>query len=671
MRRVSLKPVSFAVIIACVFIHAGPARADGWFFFDPIKLEIEIRFDGYRTNIDRVSNSEGDPSEKRTSLLLEERLFAEFSGYVIDPRISHFRIQVEPVFRQGRESIDEADDSVSGNDLDYNINLGFLQGSESSFDVNLNTFRITSANDIAFGSRNKSDISAHEILLKWKNPWFPLLFGYKAGSYLQEFSRLDGLTSRRDEDRDKVWLTGRSSKMTLTLDSERVDEKVFDRDYTINRAILDHHLQWGNNSGLFSNIRAFDRTGFNAYQQLNWNERLRINHTDDLYSITSYRYFSQQALTDTTTHEGLFRLNHSLYENLDSNIRLRARSENSGTLDRTEYEIGADGNYRKSFSFGLVNAGLYGDYRKTDRISEAGTSEVINEEHLASFVEPIILKEQLIHPSSIIVTAEDGFVYAKRIDYEILALGGVYTEIRIIPGGRIAEGELLLASYLYELLPSAKYDSTSVGYSLSYSYKWIRFYHNAYRYEHDLISGFGEPPDQKNRASGLELSWNLPSFIARFRAESRYRQHGGFESKDIVLNQTLGIPVSNTLSINISGNQVFTRSEGVVTPDPLMPLDLQHNESTADYYAFDASLTWFARPSLTVVPSLGVWHRSEQTTTEITRDVNRLYYSAELRVSWLVRKLSLDFYYNHNASDIDGTDRVGDRLFFSVRRVFR
>jgi hypothetical protein len=259
-----LKPALLVVLLLCSPALIKSAKADGWFFLDPIELEAEIRFDGYQYDLKRPSDNADDPTETRSSWLLEERLFMAVSGFAIDPRISNFKIELEPVFRQGRESIDNDSDGTSGDDLDYNINLGLLQGSEGPLDANLSTFRITSANDIAFGSRNKSDISAHELLINWKNPWFPLLFGYKAGSYLQEFSRLDGLTSRRDEDRDKIRLIGRSSKLQLTLDSEKVDDKVFDRDYRINRAIVEHRLTWGHNSGLFSNIRVFDRHGFNA-----------------------------------------------------------------------------------------------------------------------------------------------------------------------------------------------------------------------------------------------------------------------------------------------------------------------------------------------------------------------------------------------------------------------
>ena len=663
-----LKPALLASLLVCTSLITNPTKADGWFFFDPVELEAEIRFDAYLNNTTTASSN---IANKRTTLLLEERLFVGLSGYVVDPRISNFLVKVAPVFRQGRESIDDTSDSASGNDLDYNIRLGLLQDSFSPVEATLSTFRTTSANDIAFGSRNNSDVSAHFLSINWKNPWLPLVFSYTANSLLQEFTRLDGLTSRREEDRDKIQLLGRNGKLKITLDNERVDEKVFDRDYTLNRALMNHNFRWGHNSYLRSNVRFFDRQGFNTYQQFSWDERVLINHTDSLSSSTSYRYFSQQSLTDFTSQEGVFDLNHSLYNNLDSLFRMRARSEKSDSLNRQEYEVEANANYHKAFDFGVISAGLYGDYGLTDRVSEAGTAETINEEHVAGFVERIILEKPLIDELTIVVTAEDNFVYTAGIDYEVIPFGGIYTEIRIRPSGRITAGDVLLVSYLYELLPSAEFNSLSTGYSFSYDYRWIRLYHDAYRSDYSLISGFGQPPDQKNRSTGFELSWDFPNTIARFRAETRFRQHGGFESSDIAMNQTLGFSLSNTLNINLSGNQVFSESNGVVTLDPLRDPDLQLTESSTDFYTFDASLTWFARPNLTVSPSLGVWRSQEKSRSATNRDVDRQYYNAELRVSWLVRKLTMDFYYSHNANDINETNRVGDRLFFSVRRVFR
>ena len=111
---VPLKPVLLASFLVCISLHAGPAKADGWFFLDPIELEAEIRFEGYQYDTRRPASDTSSVAEKRTSLLLEERLFVGMRGYLIDPRINNFTITVAPVFRQGRDSIngDGEDDMI-------------------------------------------------------------------------------------------------------------------------------------------------------------------------------------------------------------------------------------------------------------------------------------------------------------------------------------------------------------------------------------------------------------------------------------------------------------------------------------------------------------------------------------------------------------------------------
>jgi hypothetical protein len=668
---VKLKRLIQYSILAVGSIFTITAHADSWFYLDPIRLEAEIRFEGSLDETKTGASGEQQNSYERTTLLLQERVSIGLSGFVFDPKIGTFSIDLTPVFRQGRESVNNEDDGSSGRDLDYNINLGILQGSYSPVEGSLSTFRITSTNDIAFGSQNKSDVSEHNLGLIWKNDWMPLQFSYRAGSYLQEYTRLGGFRSRREETRQVARLQGRSSKLAVTLDHETVNDKVFDRDYSLSRAILNHKLHWGRNSGLYSTIRFFDRQGFNEYQQIGLMERLRISHTDNLSSNTSYNYFSQESLTKISNHEGFFQLDHSLYNNLNSMFRIRGKSEKSDSLKRDEIETGASTFYQKSFQFGRVTAGLSGDYRRTDRESEAGLGEIINEEHTASFTEQIILRQQLIEASTIQVAAADEFIYSEGLDYVVLPIGGSYTEIRVLPGGRITAGETLLVNYLYQLLPSARFNSVSAGYSFSYSYRWMRFYHSANRFTHRLIDGFGEPPDQKNRVTGVELSLNHSRVSARFSAESRFRQYGDFRTTAVAMNQTLGFDLSDTLDINLSGNQIFTDSSGVVTANPFESPGELSNESSTEYYAFDMGLTWFPRSKLTIVPSIGVWRSKERFTSGINPNVDRLYFNANLRVSWQVRQLIMDFFYSHNTSDVNGTDRIGDRLYFSVRRRFR
>jgi hypothetical protein len=75
-----LKPALLIVLLVCSPALIKSAKADGWFFLDPIELEAEIRFDGYQYDLKRSSDDADDPAETRSSWLLEERLFMAVSG---------------------------------------------------------------------------------------------------------------------------------------------------------------------------------------------------------------------------------------------------------------------------------------------------------------------------------------------------------------------------------------------------------------------------------------------------------------------------------------------------------------------------------------------------------------------------------------------------------------
>jgi hypothetical protein len=653
--------------LAATLVIPNSTQAAGWFYFDPVELDVEIRFDGYDNETDATTG----PADERQTLQLEERISVGQSGSVVDPRIVNFSVLLEPVFRQGRETADGVSDRTGGNDLDYKVGLGFLQDARFWFDGGIEAYRTTGSNDLAFGSRNRTAVSSNELRFSWKNAWFPMSFSYLFGSFEQDFARADGLLSRRDEDRDRLRITGRSSKLRLDLQSERVQENVFGRDYDLNRGNVEHQFGWGRGSHLYSTIRLFDRRGFNAFRQVTWQERVNIRHTDNLDSRSFYRYFSLDSDFKSRTQEGEFRLLHKLYKNLDSEGHLWGRSERADTQDVDEYEVGGRSGYDKEFFFGRLSAGLYGSYRATDRVSLAGTGEVVDERQTASFVDPLVLGKQLVDAATVVVSAADGFIYDPGVDYELNDLGGVYTEVRIIPTGRITPGDALLISYRYELLPSADYTSLTAGYNLSLAYRWLRLYHNGYRADYRLVSGAGLPPDQEYRASGVELSWEFDFAAARLRGETRYRQNGGFESRNVVLNQSLGFTLTRKLRLAISANQVLTETSGSVYPDPLADPGAEELSTSAEYYALDASLTWNPRPNLSVTPAFGVWKREETSTMQGSRDTNRLYYSGRLRVSWLLRQLALDFFYDYNVSDIDDLVRTGNRVYLSAKRRFR
>jgi hypothetical protein len=660
--------LALAAAAALLPATAALAQSGGWFYFDPVRLEVELRLDGYSNSSDPAGPG---PSQRSQTLELEERISIGQDYIFVDPRIATLGVDVEPVFRQGVETQNGDSDRKRGSDLDYDIKLAVLRGSRAPVEFYLDTFHESGSNDLAFGSRNENDVQSTRMQAVWKNVWFPLSFTARSSSLLQEFTRADGLGSLRDEDRQFYSIKGGSSKLRLDLSSERVDDKVNDRDYDMNRASLLHYLRWGRGSRLSSSLRGYERTGQGGFRQFDWLERLSIYHTDNLDSQATYQYVSQSAETDSETQEGEWELRHRLYQNLESELRLWGRGEETDLIDRDEYEGGIRSRYNKQFPFGLVTAGVYGNYRFTDRESLSDLAEVIDERHTARYVDPIILGQQLVDESTIRVAAEDGFLYEENLDYEIFPVGGTYTELRIVPSGRIQPGDLLLVSYFYEPQPSAEYHTVSTGYNLSLNYRWLRFYHNSYANRYDLVSGNGLPPDQGNRATGVEVTLNREFSGMRFRMETRKLKNGGFESDTLALNQTLNFTLRRNLSLSLSGNQIFNETQGVVTQDPLQPPELQDPRTSSDFYSLDALLDWGPRPNLSVQPRLGVWKRLDEAAEGAGNNSDRLYMSAQVRVSWLVRALAIDFFYDYNTSDVDGTDRQGNRLMLTVRRRFR
>ncbi len=676
---VPARPILLSVISACLCLAPAAAGAAEWFYFDPINIEAEIRFDGNRQSSEGVTEIQG--------FILEELIRVNQSGYVWDPAISNFSIEVVPIFRQDRRMQFEEKEKGRGNDLNYGIIIGFLQGTRGLFDASITSSRTTNVNDAAFAVRNKTDISAHQFMINWKNPYLPTRFTYSRGSYSQVFDETTGATRAwRDEDRERYALSATNSKLQLTLDSENVDENVQGNDYRLNRALFRHLITWGKGSSLRSLVTARDRKGFNASRLLNWSETARIQHTYNLSSVSRYDFNSQESegldpldSSKNQEHRGTFRLEHSLYNNLTSNARMLARSRDSDLVEQTELEIGGGANYTKTFFSQLgVSLFLSGDYRITDRVTEEGAADVINERHVASFIEPIILGQALVDVATIRVTAEDGFTYLEGFDYEVLPLGVLFTELRILPSGRINIGDRLLVSYQYDPFPSAEFNTLSTGYGLSVAWGWARLYHNSSRSDHKLKSGHIPPPDRRDDSTGVELDFRFEKWSARFRAESRYRQIGGYESDTLLFNQVLSILGSQKFNLSFSGNQVFNESSGSIFFDPRVDEDLLSNDIKSDYYALDAVLNWFPRSNMRISPQVGYWRRKEEVRSGNIRDSDRQYFSTGLRVSWFLRQLMLEFWYKRNTidtsfagDDVADTNKVDDRVLFSIRRQFR
>ncbi|MCG8123109.1 MAG: hypothetical protein N0E55_03945, partial [Candidatus Thiodiazotropha taylori] len=181
------------------------------------------------------------------------------------------------------------------------------------------------------------------------------------------------------------------------------------QDYELDRANISHHLLWGRNSQLDSNLNYTDRTGFNANERLTISESARIQHLDNLHSRTSYHYQSTEQTIENTEHGGRFELHHRLYNNLNTMGYANLNKRESDDLDEDKWRVGLEARYTKNKLLGAyISAGVRASYQETDRVSTLGTIDVIDESQAVPFTGAILLEQRFIITSTIVVTDSDG-----------------------------------------------------------------------------------------------------------------------------------------------------------------------------------------------------------------------------------------------------------------------
>ena len=367
--------IVIALIMATVI--SGRAQAWDWIGFYPLDAEAIVRFFG----TDRRSGNSDfyRDTEWRAGIHLSQR------GYVLDPGIVSFLVDIEPVYIGGKIDSNSKQGNRSGNFTSYLIQLNLLRGTPGPFGFDLSAMRSSNLNTLSLGSRYQDDIELYSASAQWRNTAFPMRFIYTERSLKQEFiSGQNNLISERDELLKTFTIKGRSSKMDLLVEHQSMDDRVVTRnhDFNLDRAIFNHKFLWGRNSRLLSRWNYYNRTGFNPNKRLNIVETAYIQHTDNVFSRSIYSFNSVTQNLKTSEHSLETELSRQFYSNLTTSARAFARTLSSDNLDETRWRTELEGQYQKqNLLFGAtVTTGLAVSYQETDRNSSFGFTEVIRSE---------------------------------------------------------------------------------------------------------------------------------------------------------------------------------------------------------------------------------------------------------------------------------------------------
>jgi hypothetical protein len=643
----------FGGIFFLLALPAGLSAAE-WLQLQPARAEAIVRFDGsYRSTNTAPDTTDTD---------FEYGFRVSRSGYVLDPAIANFFLQLEPYFSDGKSTGTAFNENRDGHFFNYAGRLSLFRGTPGPFSYNFSASKNSGTNDGSLGNRTEYDVTTRFAEMRWKSVAFPTFLQYSERTLDQTFR--SGLTSSSTSDRDEtlrtLTLAGRSTKMSVNLEHQWLDDNSLshDNDYEVQKARFAHRLDWNHRSSLDTRANLIDRTGFNAYRQFDFTESANIYHSDTVDSTTTYRHGSVTRVVKSTSDQGEFSLRHRMYRNLTTTAYASGTSIDSDILDEKQKQAGLDFDYRKQDLFGAnVNASVGGSYREIDRVSQAGLIDIINEAHIVPLSGEFTLDQRFVVVSSIIVTDSTSTqVYAEGVDYDIFSVASDLTQIMAIPGGQINVGDTILVSYQAENLPSLKYSTTQTDIAIGMDWGWVAVSYSDNRSDDKRISGAAGSflSDRRNTTADLEFRWERDAINARFGAERRFLRTGDFRTTTYTARQSLSYKASQNVSMTMNISEIFIRSD---TQD-------------TDLYILQYSLNWRPSAHWTIRPNIGAWKRKDQGITVAGNKRHDSFLTAGFDLRWRLRKIVLDFRFFHHRRGTDTLDTDENRVMFTLKRKF-
>jgi hypothetical protein len=532
--------------------------------------------------------------------------------------------------------------------------VSLLQGTPGPVSFNAQATRNSGTSDFRLGSESDFENEHQRLGLNWKTSAFPSTFSYTERFLDETFrSGFSGAISEREERLRTMSFKGHSSKTSVALEHNDLDDLAFDKDFTEERARLSHSARWGKGSHLNSRVEYVDREGFQGYENFYLAEGARLQHTKNLYSSYAIDHSSVTRDSETERNSVSLGLTHRLYQNLTTSFALSGADTEFDFGDQNERGVRLDLNYNKKIAWGAkLSASVGAGRRITDRMATGGLFEVIGEQHVVDLTTIVVLTERFIDTTTIVVTDAAGIVvFTEGADYIIVPAANNVTEIQILPAGLINVGDTILVDYKFDSAPSLEYSTDNFSYRIGLDFGWISFFHRAFSSDQDLISGTAASflTDRRDSISGVQFRWNRPGTEARFDVEIQSLRSGDFESDSTILRQSLRYTWSTKMDLILSATETFTESNG----------------TEFELYVADVSVRWRPRRRLTLTPRVGTWYRDEPDVS------TQRFFTAGLDLQWTVRQLHVTATLEHNSWGGTTNDSDENRLLFTVSRRSR
>lgn len=333
--------------------------------------------------------------------------------------------------------------------------------------------------------------------LSFKNKYLPVSFNYMYGKWDQK----EILTGRNFRN-EHTTIQGRLTKSFTSKDNHKLNynyNEYFRQDNSlpyminsINEISLYDNVYFDSNRKYYysSAISNFNQKGNDEYDRLQARENLTLKLPENFIFTSNYLYYNIQRESQALSQNNLkFSLSHQLYLSLRTNVFVEYNNVNHSAYNEVSDREGININYTKKIPKGQLTISYNYTRFNQDMDSDPVVLQVFKEEHALADADIVLLEKEFINIETIIVADETGtIIYQENFDY-ILVERDSFIEIQRIPGGQIADAQLVYVDYVTTRQESFKYVSTnnSLGVNLSFFKRLIEVYYRTSKQDYNHI----------------------------------------------------------------------------------------------------------------------------------------------------------------------------------------
>jgi hypothetical protein len=538
---------------------------------------LDLSIDGNK----QLSRSPDNTEFKSSGRLTTEGLTIRNQGfYLVDPRLLTGTVGLRFALQQSNQTAGGVQTGQNGLLTGYNLDTTLL--GEKPYSTTLFANRSQNLTTQLSGGSTRSDNENRALVFRWREdsilrdkqilPYFSATVQARQ-EHTREVSTLGDQVFRRDEQRSLFGVSGHNGSETADLDF-RVENSNLDNllypagSYGSQLANVGYSRDFGPNLNRRSDTRVdySSRSGSSVMSILNLNQRLSIEHYENLSTAYNYGYTQQVAENGTSTAQsGGMQLQHRLYNNLVSSLGLAATQQvlPNGSIDTKSAQAGFNYNHAIPWN-GQLSAALGGSTQITNSQLQSSQIPVLNVSYQAPAPlgagASFLLNDSFIDANSIIVVdVRGGARLATTVgtDY-LVVVEGNRTRIQPQPTSLvILPGDPLEVSYLYNFDPSLKFQTTSRSMSLGADWRWI-----AVSVSHDetlqnALSGSSSQylTNRRSDAARMDLRGNWETLQARADGTVSRYNYTQLIYDELRLNQHLAYSPRDNLLLSLSANQ--------------------------------------------------------------------------------------------------------------------